>query len=422
MNLGDASRAKVLVLEDQELLRRSMVRGIATLGGVDVLEAGTLAEARNQLARHRPKVMVADIQLPDGIATDLLADLDRTGLRLPVIFVSGFIGAYRDLIPQRIDIEIREKPIPIEELRDLVREKLEAPQGAVGDAPFSLQDYLQLAHLGHHSVSFFVERNGHQIGKVVTHLGQIWTARDLQGVGDAAVQRLFVTGTQDPEVRIRCQRVQGDPPPRNVDASAPALLLEAARLMDEGRSDELALHASRPEEEDLEEVQAEEVDLADDEGVLTPALAPPPPPPPSSVRPTAIAGLWSEPQAPPPPGLELRTTGLSQRPAEVHLEGRTDPHLVNGAVTRGELQPQVRSLPRPVKAPDAPGEGKASGARPEDFDALFDSGIDALLRKDFREALSAFRAARTLRPDNNLVIANLRRLKDMGYPGPEETP
>ena len=314
MTVWPAIRAKVLVLEDQAVLRHSMARAIATLGNVAVREAGTLAEARAALARDLPQLLVSDLQLPDGIGTDLLSDLDRSGLRIPVLFISGFVGAYRHLIPTRIDIEVREKPVPIEELRSLVQDRLAAGGEGVVDAPFALQDYLQLALLGHHSLNLMVEREGRQLGRVVTHQGEIWAARDQHGIGEPAVQRLFVLGTQDPHLRVRCQSWSTDPPLRNVQASAPALLLEAARLLDEGRGHEL----------ELPELPASELEP------------------------------------------------ISDRRAE------------------------------------------------EDFEALFDAGVDALLRKDYREARSAFRAAATLRPTDPLVVANLRRLEALGYPAEEE--
>ncbi|CAN0585800.1 unnamed protein product, partial [Laminaria digitata] len=48
------------------------------------------------------------------------------------------------------------------------------------------------------------------------------------------------------------------------------------------------------------------------------------------------------------------------------------------------------------------------------FDALFDEGVDALLRKDYSEAYAAFRAADQIRPDDRLVTANLQRLASLG--------
>ena len=49
------------------------------------------------------------------------------------------------------------------------------------------------------------------------------------------------------------------------------------------------------------------------------------------------------------------------------------------------------------------------------FDAFFEEGVDALLRKDYTEAYAAFSAAGALRPTDSLVQANLQRLRQLGY-------
>lgn len=55
-------------------------------------------------------------------------------------------------------------------------------------------------------------------------------------------------------------------------------------------------------------------------------------------------------------------------------------------------------------------------AHPRDahFEAFFDEGIEALLRKDYSEAYVAFSAARDLRPGDQTVLANLERLAALG--------
>ena len=57
--------ARVLVLDDEAVLRTSMARGISKLSGVEVLEAGSLAEAEEVLDRTPPALVIADIDLPD---------------------------------------------------------------------------------------------------------------------------------------------------------------------------------------------------------------------------------------------------------------------------------------------------------------------------------------------------------------------
>ncbi|MFO0664219.1 MAG: hypothetical protein U0174_09710 [Polyangiaceae bacterium] len=49
------------------------------------------------------------------------------------------------------------------------------------------------------------------------------------------------------------------------------------------------------------------------------------------------------------------------------------------------------------------------------FEEAFERGVDALLGKDYPLALSAFREASELLPDDRRVVANLARLRDMGF-------
>lgn len=59
---------RVLILEDETVLRASMARGLAKLPA-QIDEAGTLAEAIAQLDRALPDVIVSDLDLPDGWAS-----------------------------------------------------------------------------------------------------------------------------------------------------------------------------------------------------------------------------------------------------------------------------------------------------------------------------------------------------------------
>ncbi len=54
------------------------------------------------------------------------------------------------------------------------------------------------------------------------------------------------------------------------------------------------------------------------------------------------------------------------------------------------------------------------------FAAAMERGLEALLEKDYEAAHAAFLAAQAIRPDDGVVGANIRRLRDMGY-GQSET-
>lgn len=299
------ARRLILLVEDEQTLRQTTARGLAKLGTVEVVEAATVREAKQLLERRTPALVISDLDLPDGSGLEVLTEIDRLTMRVPVLFVSAFLGKYRSRLPSRSDIEIFEKPITLEQLRRLVEDRLGV--GVASDtSPFTAADYVQLAAMGHHSVVIEL-RSATVRGRVVVNAGELWSAGDTRGHGADAFRRLAFAS----DVQVTCRTLaKHDLPTRDiVGGSAESLLLDAARELDE---------ASRNG---------------------THAVATPPPTP-----------------------------------------------------------------------ADAPSRIKTDG-----FAAAFEAGVDALLRKDYARAYQSFVAASQIVPDDRQVIANLQRLRAMGY-------
>ncbi len=77
----------LLVVEDDPHLRR-FLRAALTGHGYTIVEAATLAEARAELARALPAVILLDLGLPDGDGLTLLRGL-RPETTIPVIVLSA---------------------------------------------------------------------------------------------------------------------------------------------------------------------------------------------------------------------------------------------------------------------------------------------------------------------------------------------
>lgn len=330
--------AQLLLVEDEPILRSSMARGLAKLPGVEVWSAASVAEARQLLESVRPQIVLCDIDLPDGVGLDVLAALDRRGFNTPVIFISAYVSTYRRSIPSRANIQVREKPVPLSELRKLVQQQLALPPPEV--APFSASDYVQLAWMGQHSVRLEFSSDGEAAGVIVIFRGEVWSAMDRQGAGEGALRRLLFSRC----TLSRCVNVRDEPGPRAFTESSQSLLMEAARLHDE------EIHASR----------------------ASPA-----------------AGFPSSPSASPP------------------------------------VRPVADKTPAPRAA--RPGDkvetsGKVEKRRGPCFEELYEQGVDALLRKSYAASWAAFAAAAELRPEDTRVVANLKRLRALGFAPKEETP
>jgi CheY-like chemotaxis protein len=312
--------SRVLIIEDESVLRSSVARGISKLG-IDVEEAGTLNDALELIDAGAPDLIISDIDMPERSGLELLGELGRRDLNIPIIFVSGYLNAYRSQIPHHASVEVLEKPVPIGELRAVVRRRL-GDGSAAEVSPFGVPDYLQLACMGRHSVLIEVERNGNVVGEVVISSGDICSAKDDLGSGLEALGRL----TFSEGALVKCRRLAENPSERDLEGGWEFLLMEAARVIDESRrSQELNAVSSDP------------------------------------------GGPSSEPAA--------------------SEEGAS-----------GERAP-----PR-----DGPGPH-------EEFSDLWDSGLEAMLSKNYPVALQVFEKALMLQPDDAKLKANIQRLHEMGF-------
>ena len=310
--MSGTALSSVLIVEDEPVLRASMARGLGKLPNVEVREAGTVDQALALIDASPPDCIISDIDLPRRTGLELVGELKRRQLVVPLLFVSAYLTAYRSQIPRNANVEILEKPVPLEELRARVLAQLREPRRA--RAPFGVTDYVQLACMGNHSVEILVSWPPDGMGRIVVAKGNIWSAKVGEDTGLVAFRRLAF----HPGGSAECRALDGEPGPRSIEAPWEMVLIEGARLADE------------------------------------------------------------------------------------------------------EARQAVRETRRaPVVAPAPPVvAGAADPARALTYGDLWDIGVDALLRKDYAGALQAFVSARELRPDDGRVLANLKRLADMGYPAP----
>jgi CheY-like chemotaxis protein len=65
----------VLIVEDDANAREALAM-LAAGEGFTTAQAGSIEEARVQLVRQRPDVVLIDLRLPDGAGIDLIGDLE----------------------------------------------------------------------------------------------------------------------------------------------------------------------------------------------------------------------------------------------------------------------------------------------------------------------------------------------------------
>jgi CheY-like chemotaxis protein len=220
---------RVLLIEDEAVLRSSMARALRKAPGLDVDEAATVDEALVLLDAAAPDIVLSDLDLPGRSGIEILGELGRRKINVPVVFISAYLKAYGALIPRHANVEVREKPVGIDELRQLVSQRVSPREKAHDSSPFSAADFVQLACMGRHSVAVELKRGGRVAGAIRIFDGEIWSAFDEEGDGAPALRRVLFAK----DGLVTCRTLFDAPGPREVAGGWQELLIEAARLEDE---------------------------------------------------------------------------------------------------------------------------------------------------------------------------------------------
>lgn len=132
------TRPRVLLVEDDPSIRRFVALALEDLE-IELLEAASLAEARQRLAAGPPQLLISDLMLPDGSGITLLQELAadpvrRGGARL-VAFSAGITADKRaQLLALGVD-EVLSKPVSLQALEDCVQRALAGAVAAPAAAP-----------------------------------------------------------------------------------------------------------------------------------------------------------------------------------------------------------------------------------------------------------------------------------------------
>jgi DNA-binding NtrC family response regulator len=118
------SDMKILIVDDEEAARYGIVRA---LKNYSVIEAASVEEARREVARVRPALILLDINLPGASGLDYLRELAATVDAPPVIMITAH-GSERTAVEaiKAGAYDYIAKPFEVDELRLVVKNALEA--------------------------------------------------------------------------------------------------------------------------------------------------------------------------------------------------------------------------------------------------------------------------------------------------------
>jgi CheY-like chemotaxis protein len=133
------SRARVLLVDDDASIRRFVALALEDLD-IELVEAGSVAQARQQLAEGRFALVITDLMMPGETGLDLLQHLDehpeqRAGAKLAV-FSAGLNAAMQARLTGFDIWRQLSKPIALSELERCVVDAIDAaPTAAAPSAP-----------------------------------------------------------------------------------------------------------------------------------------------------------------------------------------------------------------------------------------------------------------------------------------------
>ena len=122
----DRQPARILVVEDQDDVRRMMVTALE-IDGHRVDGAANAREGLKRLQEARYKLVLSDYAMPGGTGTWMLAEAARRGL-MGDDTVALIVTAHPD-VRELTDLEVITKPIDLDRFLEQVRRMLSSPDG-----------------------------------------------------------------------------------------------------------------------------------------------------------------------------------------------------------------------------------------------------------------------------------------------------
>ncbi len=126
--IAKARNARVLVVDDEPDIRELLEFTLIKMG-LDVVAAGTIAEAKDYLVRDTFDLCLTDMRLPDGDGLELVRHISQLDADLPVAVITAFGSAENAVAALKAGaFDYVSKPVALEQLRALIRAALSLPE------------------------------------------------------------------------------------------------------------------------------------------------------------------------------------------------------------------------------------------------------------------------------------------------------
>lgn len=91
--LSETGERKLLIVEDHPIVREGLRRALAAHGFSNLVEAGSCAEGRGQLAKCDPDILITDLHLPDGLSFEMITWARKVKPSIAIIILTVESGA-----------------------------------------------------------------------------------------------------------------------------------------------------------------------------------------------------------------------------------------------------------------------------------------------------------------------------------------
>jgi len=233
----------VLVVEDEAAILRGVVRSLESDPELRVTGCSSVNEAVPVLGNDPPSLLVTDLSLPGRSGLEMISELDRNGLRIPIVITTAYRARFEPQFPEDAHLVVLEKPVPLQQLRTLIHELLGKPELRRTGPTFEVSDYLQLAGMGRYSVVLRIAtRVGAEEGWIEVVDGDVWNAYFGELTGEQALSRMLTLEV----TAVSAQALSERPQQRQIEQRLEALLLELVRQIDESRRDRIGAQELEP--------------------------------------------------------------------------------------------------------------------------------------------------------------------------------
>lgn len=219
---------RVLVVDDEVNLRFAIEKGLRAAGH-EADAASTVRQAIERLRDRAYDVVVCDLRMPGGDGRQLIQWLGSHSPSTRIIVVSAFVTPdFRQQFDPSTGLRICEKPVELDNLLRMI-EEIGPRRGFYGAGiEIELFDYVQMVALSGRDKLVEVDTPSGN-GTIWFDHGDIIHCTYGNHKGEPAFYKLLAVGRGSfKEAFFR------DPPTRTIMQSSTHLLMEAARMMDEG--------------------------------------------------------------------------------------------------------------------------------------------------------------------------------------------